>query len=353
LLKKFDGLYHGPYALVNRMGNSAHAHVMDTLIDDAAAAAHEANEASAAQTPHVEEQEAAAPAANDANTEPSTIEPAHNALASSAPAAAAIAVKKKPPTAATTVTVAAAAQGARRIKKRKLNPGSSGSGDWPQGMTRDEEIAADERAFVRSLRDRERYAQRERAEAEEYKLEKARHAATDRVFGKKYRSQAEILRDNELERFTDAPIKVTVNEPFSAPPTRTRGRHSDAAAAAAAADTNAVGHDHVPEDCDICAAGWELWLPGDPHSASAGAAATVDHRAAAAVAAVHAAAAAATAATAAAAGDGSETAAEAAVAAVVTAPAPAVLPGVRDDAMQQWCPPFRELDGRVSTTCIQ
>jgi hypothetical protein len=328
------------------MGNSVHAHVMETLIDEAAAAAGEASEFGASQTPHVE-----ATAVSNANLNNNAgIDAADDVLGSSAPAAAAIAAKVKPATAAATATATAAAQGARRLKKRKLNPGSSGSGDWPEGLTRDEEIAADERAFVRSLRDRERYAQRERAEAEEYKLEKARHAATDRVFGKKYRSQAEILRDNELQRFTDAPIRVTANEPSTAPPARTRWRHSDAAAAAAAADssTAAVGYDHVREDCDICAAGWELWLPGDPHSASAGAAATVDHRAAAAVAAVHAAAAAAAAAVTAAA-DSSEPAETPDVAAAAIVPAPAGLPGVRDDAMQQWCPPFRELGGRVST----
>jgi hypothetical protein len=334
------------------MGNSVHAHVMETLIDEAAAAAGEASDFGASHTPHVEAQVEAAPAASNASLAATAINSAAHTLESSAPAAAAVAAKLKPPTAAATATATAAAQGARRLKKRKLNPGSSGSGDWPEGMTKDEEIAADERAFVRSLRDRERYAQRERAEAEEYKLEKARHAATDRVFGKKYRSQAEILRDNELQRFTDAPIRVTANGPPVAPPARTRGRHSDAAAAAAAdTSTAAVGYDHVPEDCDICAAGWELWLPGDPHSASAGAAATVDHRAAAAVAAVHAAAAAA-AVTAAAAADSSESAETAETAAAAIAPAPAVLPGVRDDAMQQWCPPFRELGGRVSVPRI-
>eukprot|EP00953_Heterococcus_sp_UTEX-ZZ885_P026886 14482-Heterococcus_DN1.PRE.5 len=277
---------------------------METLIDEAAAAAGEASDFGALHTPHVEaqvEHEATVPAASNASLAATAINSAAHTLESSAPAAAVVAAKLKTPAGAATATATAAAQGARRLKKRKLNPGSSGSGDWPEGMTKDEEIAADERAFVRSLRDRERYAQRERAEAEEYKLEKARHAATDRVFGKKYRSQAEILRDNELQRFTDAPIRLTANEPSAAPPARTRGRHSDAAAAAADTSAAAVGYDHVPEDCDICAAGWELWLPGDPHSASAGAAATVDHRAAAAVAAVHAAAAAAvTAATAAA-----------------------------------------------------
>ena len=188
-------------------------------------------------------------------------------------------------------------------------------------MNKVEDIAADERAYVRSLREHERYAQRERSEAEAYRAEKIRLAANERVFGKKYRSQTEIAQDSALEAFLSAPIRIAPGDQSP--------EHLTDSSNGAAAEGSAL-YEHDAEECVICYAGAELQhftdlLPTANTEPAAPVAPSADVISAAPE--------------------------QNGTGAAVAAPAPAPVSGssstVAACSMAFWCPPYREIGGRL------
>jgi hypothetical protein len=177
--------------------------------------------------------------------------------------------------------------------------------------SKEDDIVADDRAYARSLREHERYAQRERAEAEAFKAEKIRLAANERVFGKKYRNQSEIAADNALEAFLSAPFRVAAGDGSSQ-------RTATSSSAGSSAEGAAL-HEHVAEECAICSAGAEL-----EHFADA----------------------AAVAATATLASTASTSTSEAA-AAIADSGTAEPQPVASPPNMALWCPEFRELEVRA------
>lgn len=109
--------------------------------------------------------------------------------------------------------------------------------EWEAVGEGDAAVELDEKAYVRSLRHHARVAQREHAETEEFKKERARLAAIELVFGNKHRTHEQIMADNELERLLST--QFMAGKALGSSHFRGAGTHDD------------------PE-CHICNAGVEL-----------------------------------------------------------------------------------------------
>ncbi|CAM9691484.1 unnamed protein product, partial [Pylaiella littoralis] len=101
----------------------------------------------------------------------------------------------------------------KRARKRMRLQGEPWVAMWAQGFSdEDEAIAADERAYERTVRDRQSFAQQEKSEQEAFLCERERQKALHQMFGKRYRTPVEKCRDRELERLLDATIEI-ISEP--------------------------------------------------------------------------------------------------------------------------------------------